>query len=258
MSSASSGSSQQKIQTKQTRIYKKNQGKTGGDSDTQNDIDNSQTVEETADEQLVQSTLIGIQDLFRKHHTEYLIAVGELIAKNFFAGDGERMRAKKPVLEKSFNMLCEKLMDADSKLPKKTWLYSAVKVCVDRAYLFENHEKDLFQTYEKLSPSSKVEVARIKDDRRLVEFLTGEDAKEIEKLSVRKLRDNISIILTGQPRKKTTVRFSQKTNSISKQVQKWKKQISASIEEGPSEQKKKFKELNSVLDSVLKQLEGLA
>lgn len=198
-----------------------------------------------------------IQDLFRKHHTEYLIAVGELIAKNFFAGDGDRMRAKKPVHEKSFNMLCEKLMDADSKLPKKTWLYSAVNVYVDNKYLLENHEKDLFQTYEKLLPSSKVEVARIKDDGRLVKFLTSEDAKEIEKLSVRTLREKVADFLGKTPKEKTTVGFSQKTNSISKQVQKWKDQIAASMKDGNSDQIKKFEELNSVLDSVLKQLKGL-
>lgn len=221
---------------------------------SKNDTGSELISEQKADEKLVQDTIGEIQEIYKKHHTSYLMEVGKLIVENFFDDDPERMRANKPVKEKSFNRLCEELIKADSQLPKKTWLYSAVNVYVDHDHLLNFHQDDVFQTYEKLLPSQRVEVARIRDDEKLVEFL-GRGG--IEKLSVRNLRKEVLNFLGSVPKQTSLVSFNKKVQSIHKQVEKWHEQIEKASIEGTAEKIKKYKKLQTVLKNVLKSLDDL-
>ncbi|NTU73251.1 hypothetical protein HGB07_03725 [Candidatus Roizmanbacteria bacterium] len=140
---------------------------------------------------LVDSTIEEIKNIFDNKLTDIYIKIGTLIIKKIYNNDvnaidfskgPKKKDASKWAIFKSLTEEIDKRSEQGEELPKKTFLYNAVRLVQDQKKLAGSPE------YAKISISHKIALLPIDDSEEKIKL-----AKQIsaEKLSVRKLRDLI-------------------------------------------------------------------
>jgi len=194
---------------------------------------------------LANAAFVEIQGIFLSHYQNALLEAANYIAKTFFNDDVELVRKKTPAIEKkiSFNQLCERLKNADSSAPSKSWLYNALGLFVD--------EKDLsdFHTYGKLPVSHRVKLLTVHDIDQKKKL-----AKEIENknLTVRQLQEKIN---KAKGKGKSQRTYQTELKAIKKELQK----RLAVMKDFPEEQREEehFNEIEEAIAGMIAMVDEL-
>lgn len=172
------------------------------------------------DDSLIISSFSRIRDIYLNNATNSYKEIGDYLAKKFFDGDIEKIKKKKFEKDKgkSFHRLCEKLKDADTNLPKKSYLYNSLGLHVDHHDL---KDTELFHTYGKLSVSHQIQLLTVRDLEKKKELI-----QEIgdNPCSVRDLKEKIKDIL---PKKKN----SSEKSDIEKFLDRLEKQLEKKLQQ---------------------------
>jgi len=141
---------------------------------------------------LINETIDQIDKIVQDATLSVIERVGELILSKIFNNNSEmagEINTSKSNNQKVllFRTLAYEIENGKRKdeLPQKTWLYNAVNIVLDRKLL---KDKTGHELYEQLSPSKRIELLKVKDTEKKLEY-----AKKTvdEKLSVRALRAHI-------------------------------------------------------------------
>ncbi|ABW66084.1 radical SAM protein [Desulfosudis oleivorans] len=145
--------------------------------------------ETVADEHLVDIAFNHLRGIFAKHIHEAMLQAGRYLVRTFY-GTYEKARKKEKIRKQSFAKLEERLNNGTGDVPKKTWIYDAVKVAVDD-HFFRKESKAFFLTYGKLGHSQKVLLTQVKDTNQKKELV--EKAVETPQ-TVKQFRESIQAI----------------------------------------------------------------
>ena len=158
------------------------------------------------DEILIDETINLIREIYTHGVMDTIMKIGTLIFEKIYGNDVESFdthkTTKKGDLNKSqvFQQLAKKseeLAERGESLPRKTWLYNAVRLVVENKQLSDS------PNYGSLSISHRVELLKIENRNQKLEVV-----KEIEsqKLSVRETRQYISS-LSSKKRTEKSILF---------------------------------------------------
>ena len=176
--------------------------------------------------------------------------------ETFFDSDWELVKKKTPAhgKVKSYNELVKKLKEDDPTLPGRSWLHNSVRLLAAQKDIEEEIKTEVIvHMYGQLHVSHKIAMFPLeilqKEDLIVEIFANG--------LTVLETKERVAELLGKDSKKKRSMDFDRKIKSIHGQVENWQKQIADSMKEGTPDQKKKFKELNTLLDKVVKDLDEL-
>jgi len=138
---------------------------------------------------LIDETILKIKGIINNSAISLMEEVGELLINNFFDSDYEQARKIQVNNDNTskaqiFRVFIEKsgIKDDDDKCLKKTWLYNAINIALDKHFLEKSEHYDL---YMNLTVSHKIELIPDKNEDK-IKF-----AQDIvkNKWSVRQLRE---------------------------------------------------------------------
>lgn len=143
---------------------------------------------------LVERAFFNLSEIFSRHFEKAMTEAGQYILEEFFGGDIERARAKKPTVEGSLHQLIQRFKQEDSRGPSKSWIYNAVDMVV------QNHDLEGFHTYGKLELSKKVRLLSVRDADQKKQLI-----EEAPDLTVRKLAERVKEVKAPKTRKSSTL-----------------------------------------------------
>lgn len=204
------------------------------------------------DDKLVNEAVIKIKEIYFKHATAYYFEIAEYLFETFFNSDIELLRKKTPALEKkeSFYTVFQRLKDEDPRLPGKSWSYNLLRLKVQE-HDYQD-DKELFQTYGKLSLSHKTELLKVSNPDEKKKLINDTHENEY---SVRDLKKKISEMRPQKARKINPIPFPKCIENIKSNIKEWKMLFDqysdmGSIQDDVDKVNYKIRELETVINNI--------
>ena len=139
------------------------------------------------DTPMVERAYQTLTNIFTRHYQDALLKAGRYIVNEFYGGDIELVKAKKPTEEQSLNQLIKKFQSRDAGSPSRSWIYNAVSMVVDEAVF--GAVQTFGQTYGQLELSHKIVLLPINDVEQKKKLIKETVSKNY---TVRQLKDRIA------------------------------------------------------------------